>query len=106
MKLDEGVAFGALGLAVVETFKMYQDNAPSLKELRCADSSDYVFRQQLLDADMLGLIVVLALGGGGALLVKRWYPLLLASAALLLMSGFHRSVLRSASPERFAVKGV
>lgn len=96
-RLDEGVAFAALGVAVVETVKIYQDTAPSLRDLRCATPGDFTSRQLMLDADILGLIVVLALGGGGALLVRRWYPLLLAGAALLLLSAYYRSVLRSAN---------
>ena len=95
--IDEGVAFAALGVAVVETIKMYQDTAPTLRDLRCATPGDFTSRQLILDADMLGLVVVLALGGGGALLVRRWYPLLLAAGALLLISAYYRSVLRSAN---------
>jgi hypothetical protein len=99
MNVNEGEAVGiaALGLAVVETLKIYCDNAPSLKDIRCAEPGDYQTRQLILDADMLGLIVVLAIGGGGAMLLRKWYPLLLAGMALLLMSAYYRSVLRSAN---------
>lgn len=96
-RVEEGAAYAALGVAVVETIKIYQDSAPSLRELRCASPGDYESRQLLLDADVLGLIVVLALGGGGAILIRKWYPLLLAGAALLLISAYYRSVLRSAN---------
>lgn len=96
-KVEEGVAFAALGVAVVETLKIYMDTAPSLRELRCAQPGDFTSRQLMLDADILGLIVVLALGGGGALLVRRWYPLLLAAVALILISLYYRSVLNSAN---------
>lgn len=95
LKVDESVAFAALGVAVVETIKIYMDTAPSLKDLRCAPTGDWSSRQLILDADMFGLIVVLALGGGGALMIRRWYPLLLASAALCLLSFWHRAVLNS-----------
>lgn len=94
-RLEEGVAFAAIGVAVVETLKIYCDTAPSLKDLRCAPPGDFQSRQLVLDADMLGLVVVLALGGGGALLLRKWYPLLLAAAALLMVSSWYRSVLRS-----------
>ena len=96
--IEEGVALAALSLAVLETMKIYADTAPGLKELRCAPPGDFMSRQLILDADMMGLIVVVALGGGGALLMKRWYPLLLGAAALLLISGWYRMVLRSARP--------
>jgi len=95
LKASEGVGIAAIGLAVVETVKIYCSNAPSLKDIRCAEPGDFAQRQLILDADMLGLIVVLALGGGGAMLIRRWYPLLLAAAALLLISAYYRSVLRS-----------
>lgn len=99
VKLDDGVAFAALGVAVVETLKIYCDTAPSLKEIRCAPPGDFITRQLILDADIMGLVVVLALGGGGAFLIRKWYPLLLAGIALLLVSAWYRSVLRSADPE-------
>lgn len=99
MKFDanEGVGIAALSLAVVETIKIYCDTAPDLKDLRCASPGDFVQRQMILDADMLGLVVVLALGGGGAVVLRRWYPLLLSAMALLLISAYYRSVLRSAN---------
>lgn len=97
-RLNEGVAFAALGVAVVETLKIYCDTAPALKDIRCATPGDFMTRQLVLDADMMGLIVVVALGGGGAFLVRKWYPLLLAGIALLLISAYYRSVLRSPDP--------
>lgn len=97
LKAEEGVAFAALGVAVVESLRIYRETAPTLRDLRCAAPGDFVSRQLVLDADILGLIVVLVLGGGGALLIRRWYPLLLASAALLMISAFYRSVLRSSN---------
>jgi hypothetical protein len=96
-RVDESVAFAALGVAVVETVKIYKDTAPSLQELRCAPPGDFMSRQLVLDADLMGLIVVVALGGGGTMLVRKWYPLLLACAALLLVSGYYRSVLNSSN---------
>lgn len=96
-RVESGIAFAALGVAVAETIKIYQDTAPSLRDLRMATPGDFTSRQLVLDADMLGLIVVVALGGGGAFLIRRWYPLLLAAAALLLISAYYRSVLRSAN---------
>lgn len=97
LQASEGIAIAALGLAVLETIKIYKDTAPSLKDIRCAAPRDFQSRQLLLDADILGLVVVLAIGGGGAILLKRWYPLLLSAAALLLISAYYRSVLRSAN---------
>lgn len=98
--IEEGVAFAALGVAVAETIKIYQDNAPSLKDVRAASpdpAKNFATRQMILDADMLGLIVVVALGGGGVILIRRAYPLLLAGAALLLISAYYRSVLNSSN---------
>ena len=94
-KLDEGVAIAAIGLAVMESIKIYCNTAPSLKDIRSAQPYDYQTSQLILDADMLGIVVVLALGGGGAFMVRRWYPFLLAAGALLLVSAYYRSVVRS-----------
>lgn len=97
IKMDDGLAFAAIGATLVETVKIYQTNAPSLKELRCAPPGDFEARQLILDADIMGLVVVVALGGSGAMLIRRWYPILLAGMGLLLMSAYYRSVLRSAN---------
>lgn len=105
-KVDEGVAFAAIGVAVVEAINIYRGTAPSLMDVRCADPSHagrsttegmqfFAAHQQIIDADMLALIVVVAIGGGGAVLIRRAYPLLLAAAALLALSGYYRWVLRS-----------
>lgn len=97
-RLDDGVVFAALGVAVVETLKIYCDTAPSLKEMRTAPPGDFISRQLILDADLLGLIVVVALGGGGSVLLRKWYPLILAALALVMVSTYYRSVLRSPNP--------
>jgi hypothetical protein len=94
-KLEEGLAFAAVGTAVLETFKIYQDNAPSLREVRAAPPGDFQTRQLILDADILGMIVVVVMGGAGSLLIRRWYPLLLASLTLVLISAYYRSVCNS-----------
>src|SRR5690348_14884901 len=94
-KVEDGVAYAALGVAVVQSVQIYLNAAPPLKDLRLAPPEDQQSKQLLLDADFFGLIVVLAVGGGGALLVRKWYPLLLSSAALLAISAYHRRVLRS-----------
>lgn len=95
--LDDGVAVGALSLAVVQTFEIYQRTAPTLADIRRASPGDYVMRQLVLDADMLGLIIVLAIGGGGSILTRRLYPIVLASAALAAISLYYRMVLNSSN---------
>lgn len=94
-KLNEGVAVAALSLAVVETFKAYRDTAPSLEQIRRAPPGDYVMRQLILDADMLGIIIVLAVGGGAAYLTGKLFPLVIGFAGLGMISAYYRSVLRS-----------
>jgi hypothetical protein len=94
-KLDDSVAIGALSLGVLEIFKQYRDVAPPLSELRAAEPYNFQHRQLLLDADVLGGIIVLAVGGGAAFLTRKLYPLLLASVSLALISGYYRAVLRS-----------
>ncbi len=94
-KLNEGVAVAALSIAVIETFKIYQNTAPSLAELRRSVPGDYVMRQLVLDADMLGVIFVLAIGGGGTWLTGKPFPILLSGMALVMISAYYRSVLAS-----------
>lgn len=91
----EGVALAALSLAVVEVFRIYRETAPSLETIRRAPPGDYVTSQLILDADMLGAIVVVAIGGGAAYLTKKMYPLVLGMAGLATISAYYRSVLRS-----------
>jgi hypothetical protein len=92
---NEGVAIAALSLAVVEVFRIYRETAPSLADMRRAQPYDYATSQLVLDADMLGIIVVVAIGGGAAYLTRQLYPLLLGGIALFMISAYYRSVLRS-----------
>jgi len=94
-RMNDGVAIAALSVAVVEVFKMYRETAPPLAQIRAAEPYDLMHRQLILDADMLGLIVAVAIGGGGAFLTKKLYPLALSLSALALISSYYRSVLRS-----------
>jgi len=93
--MNEGVALAALSVAVVEIFRTYRETAPPLSQLRLADPHDHIERQLILDADMLGLIVVLAIGGGGTFLTRKAYPLILSGVSLALISMYYRAVLRS-----------
>jgi hypothetical protein len=95
VKLEEGTALAAISLGAVEIFRLYRETAPSLEQIRRAQPGDYVMRQLILDADMLGLILVLAIGGGASYLTKRAYPLLLAVGSLAMISGYYRMVLNS-----------
>lgn len=92
---NEGVAIAALSLAVVETFRTYRETAPSLADIRRSQPGDYQTRQLILDADMLGVIVVAAIGGGATYLTRKAYPLVLGGLALAMISGYYRAVLRS-----------
>jgi hypothetical protein len=91
----DGVAIAALSLAGAEVFKVYRETAPSLADLRRAAPFDYTTSQLVLDADMLGAIMVLTIGGGVAIVTRKLYPLLFGAIGLLLISGYYRSVLRS-----------
>lgn len=95
--VNDGVAIAALSLAVVETFRIYRETAPSLAEIRRADPNDYTTAQLILDADMLGVIVVIAIGGGATFLTRKWYPLVLGGISLAMISGYYRAVFRSSN---------
>jgi hypothetical protein len=100
LQSHESIAFAAIGIAVVETVKIYTSTAPTLRELRYASpdpSYNFETRQLLLDADFMGLLIVGLLGGGGAFLTGRWYPLILGIAALVTISAYYRSVLKSSN---------
>lgn len=94
-KLNEGVAVAALSITVIETFKIYQNTAPSLEDVRRATPGDYVTRQLMMDADILGLILVLAIGGGGTFLTGKAFPLVLSGLALAMISSYYHMVLNS-----------
>jgi hypothetical protein len=93
--VNEGVAAAAISLGVVEIFRVYRETAPSLEEIRRATPGDYVMRQLILDADMLGAILAVAVGGGAAYLTKKFYPLVLPVISLVLISMYYRMVLNS-----------
>jgi hypothetical protein len=93
----EGVAIAGLSLAVVETMRMYRETAPSLEEIRRAAPGDYVMRQLVLDADMMGIVVIIAIGGGALYLTGNFYPLMLGALSLAMISGYYRAVLRSSN---------
>jgi hypothetical protein len=95
VKLEQGTAIAAISLGVVEIFRLYRDTAPTLEAIRRAQPGDYVMRQLILDADMLGLILVLAVGGGATFLTRRAYPLVLSVGSLALISMYYRMVLNS-----------
>lgn len=95
--MHEGVALAAVSVGVVEVLRLYRDTAPTLAEIREAPPGDYRTRQLVLDADMLGLIIVAVVGGGAAFLTKKFYPIALAGISLALMSGYYRSVLNSSN---------
>jgi hypothetical protein len=92
---NDGVAIAALSLAGAEVFRVYRETAPSLADLRRAAPFDYTYSQLVLDADMLGAIMVIAIGGSVALVTKRLYPLIFGAIGLVLISSYYRSVLRS-----------
>lgn len=100
-EVQDGVAIAALSLAVVETFRVYRETAPTLAELRRASPGDYQMAQLILDADMLGIIVVIAIGGGATLLTRKLYPLILGGVSLFMISSYYRSVLRSTNEGMF-----
>jgi len=95
VKLEQGTAIAAISVGVVEIFRLYRDTAPTLEQIRRAPPGDYVQRQLILDADMLGLILVLAIGGGATFLTGRAYPLVLSVGSLALISMYYRMVLNS-----------
>lgn len=95
VSVEDGVGFTAVGIAVVQIVNIYRETAPPLREIRCATPEDFASRQLLLDADLLGLIIVVCVGGGAAFLTRRFYPVVLAAASLLMISVYYRSVLKS-----------
>jgi hypothetical protein len=92
---NDGVAIAALSLAGAEVFRVYRETAPSLADLRRAAPYDYTNSQLVLDADMLGAIMVIAIGGGVSLVTGKLYPLLFGAFGLMMISFYYRAVLRS-----------
>ncbi len=92
---NDGVALAALSLAGAEVFKVYRETAPSLAQLRMATPYDYTTSQLILDADMLGAIMVVTIGGGVALVTRSLFPIIFGAVGLVMISAYYRSVLRS-----------
>jgi len=96
-KTNDGVALAGISLAVVTIINIYRDAAPSLEEIRTAEPGSPRESQLILDADMLGGIVVLAIGGGAAILTEKLYPFIFGLVSLAMISAYYRSVLRSSN---------
>jgi hypothetical protein len=90
--LNEGAAIAVISFAVLETFKVYRDTAPPLKECRFADRNDWGTSQQLLDADVLTGIVVVLMGMAGVLLLNKRYPLVFLVATWMATSFYYHAV--------------
>ena len=69
-------------LVLFELWKAYENNAPTLSELRDAPANDLAMRQKMLDAD-LG-IGVIAIGVGIIFSLKTNDPLILLSIIVVL----------------------
>lgn len=92
LDLGAGVAVAA---AIAQMVGAYP--APPLAELRAASPSSTVHRQALMDADLFGGAVALAMGVAGGLLTRSTLPVLLTLGGFLLISAAHHIILASPS---------
>lgn len=80
-KLDHTVAASVIGLATFSVWQVWQNAAPSLKELRAAHPGDHAMRTSLQDADVIvgGLTVLVAI-------TMAWYTRDKSVILLMLLS--------------------
>lgn len=97
VNLEEGAAIAVISFAVLETFKLYRDTAPKLKDVRFADKDDWECAQQMLDADVLTGIVVVLMGLAGVVLMNKRYPLVFLLATWGAVSFYYHAVRKSPS---------
>lgn len=90
-----------LGLTTVEIVKLWQNNVPSLEQVRSADPEDPAIHQRLLDADYLGVGLALLVGGSMAILSKSMLPLMLSVASVWLYSKWYSMVLNAPNDPMF-----
>lgn len=93
---------GLMGLTTVELVKLWQSVAPTLEEVRDAESGDAVIAQHMLDANYLGVSLALFIGGTTGLLIKSWIPLVLAVGSVFIVSEWHSWILNSQSAKEIA----
>ena len=102
--LSEGAAVAVISFAVLETFKIYRDTAPSLQDVRKASSDDWTVATQLLDADILTGIVVVLMGLAGVFLLNKKYPLVFLILTWAAVAYYYHAVRRSPGSYSQAVK--
>jgi hypothetical protein len=102
--LNEGAAIAVISFAVLETFKVYRDTAPSLQDVRAAKQDDWQCAQQLLDADVLTGIVVVLMGMAGVILLNKRYPLVFLVLTWVCVAGYYHAVRKGPNSYHQAVK--
>lgn len=100
MQIQNGVAAGLIGVAMWEIVKAYGSAAPSLTDLRRAETDDVDHRQRLLDADIMVGGLALIAGAAASWLMRSWVPVVLSALAFVWVSGWHHAVQACLTPEQ------
>lgn len=94
-RLENATAATVIGVAGFQLAQLWNNNAPSLSDIRNAHSSDLTIKQQLLDADVMVGGIAIILGVTFAILTGDMTALLVMLAIFGSMSLWHHSVLNA-----------
>ena len=96
-QFEPQAAAAVVGLAAYELIRTWNDMAPSLTDVRKADKSDNLTRQQLLDADVVVGILALTIGAAFAVLAKDYSVLIILIVVYGTLSLLHHYLLNAES---------
>ena len=99
MDNSELVVASVTALVVFEMWKAYENNAPTLTELRHGDADDLSLRQRLQDANLSTFTIGFALGAIFSYKTNDPLPLALIIFVLGSLSWWRREILEAQSPK-------
>lgn len=92
-KWEPEAAVAVVGLAAIELWKLWGNNAPSLAEVRSAAPDDVSIRQRLMDSDITVGSMALIIGVALAILTHDMTALIVMVAIFAALSFFHHWIM-------------
>ncbi len=97
IELDPKITTFVIATAAFGIWTAYENNAPTLQEVRAAEPGDIQFRQRLLDADLTVGTMAVVIGGTFVYITRDYTILLLMLATFGILSLWRHSILAAAS---------